>query len=42
MPRESVLSEKEKGMLEANEQEGFSIREFGRRLSRSDKVVRKI
>lgn len=40
MPRGNVLSEKEKGMIEAYKQEGVSIREIGRRLSRSDKVVR--
>lgn len=34
------MSEKEKGMIDAYKEEGVSIREIGRRLSRSDKVVR--
>lgn len=40
MPKGSVLSEKEKGMIEAYKREGVSFREIGRRLSRSDKVIR--
>lgn len=40
MPKGSVLSEKEKGMIEAFNREGVSYREIGRRLGRSDKVVR--
>lgn len=40
MPKGSVLSEKEKGMIEAYKQEGVSIRGIGRKLGRSDKVVR--
>lgn len=40
MPRGSILSEKERGMVEAFVQEGVPVREIGRRLGRSDKVIR--
>lgn len=40
MPKGSVLNEKERGMILAFKQEGVSLREIGRRINRSDKVIR--
>jgi IS30 family transposase len=40
MPKGSVLSERERGMVEAYRREKVPLREIARRLSRSDSVIR--